>query len=53
MHFKPSNANTRLKTTTCEGGSGTTRIYSLEICISSSLILQIVDEYNFPDSTYM
>ncbi len=42
-HCKPSKANMRLKTTTCETGPGTTRIYGLEICMWSFLILEIDD----------
>jgi hypothetical protein len=50
VHCKLSKANAHLKTITCEAGPGTTRIYSLEICIWSLLILQIVDGFYFPDS---
>jgi hypothetical protein len=52
VHCKPSKANTRLKTTTCETGPGTTRINSLEICVWSLLILEIDDGWYFPNSIY-
>jgi hypothetical protein len=32
-HCKAGEANTSLKTASCEAGPGTTRMYSLEICI--------------------
>ncbi len=51
-HCKPSKANTRLKTTTCETGPGTTRISGLEICMWSLLILEIDDGWYFPNSIY-
>ncbi len=52
IHCKPSKANTRLKTTTCETGPGTRRIYSLEICMWSLLILEIDDGWYFPNYIY-
>jgi hypothetical protein len=48
MHCKAGEANTRLKTVSCEAGLGTTLIYSLEICIWSLLIQEFVDECCFP-----
>jgi hypothetical protein len=49
-HCNTSEANARLKTVSCETGPGTTRIYSLEICMYSFLILQSDDGCTFPNS---
>jgi hypothetical protein len=49
MLAKAGEANMRLKTA-CEAGPGTTRNYSLEICLWSLLIQEFVDECCFPNS---
>jgi hypothetical protein len=33
LHCKPGEANTRLKTASCEAGPGTTLMCSMEICM--------------------
>ncbi len=50
VHCKPGEANTSLKTATCEAGPGTTHIFSFEICIWSLLIQEFVDGWCSPNS---
>ncbi len=50
VHCKPGEANTSLRTATCEAGPGTTHMYSLEICIWSLLIKEFFDGWCSPNS---
>jgi hypothetical protein len=50
LHCKAGEANTSLKTASCEAGPGTTLTYGSEIYIWSLLIQEFDDECCFPNS---